>query len=177
MSAVSVVAVGIKDNKITKMPVVLPLTSKPSTPNRKMPVSSALRTVRPMILKSLTSSAGQVGPSSNSVFVPTVMPYLLPVASMIAALLPVIVRSLVLTLTVGPVYVPGATLIVSPGEAALTASWIASVLPVADTLIVLACAAASSMQHAPARTVASAAVSLIVGRALLFSAISSSSLW
>src|SRR4051794_30732626 len=142
-----------------------------------MPVSSALRTLRPLILKLLTSSAGQVGPSSNSVFVPTVMPYLLPVASMIAALLPVIVRSLVLTLTVGPVYVPGATLIVSPGEAALTASWIASVLPVADTLIVLACAAAASMQRAPGRTVASAAGSLIVGRALLFSAIASSPWW
>ena len=48
------------------------------------------------------------------------------------------------TLTVGPVYVPGATTIVSPGEAASTAAWIEAVLPVAGTLIVAACVAAGS---------------------------------
>jgi hypothetical protein len=67
---------------------------------------------------------------------------------MIAAALPVIVKPLVFTLIVGPEYVPGATLIVSPGAASLMAFWIAVVLPVGATLIVRACAVAGSTQHA-----------------------------
>jgi hypothetical protein len=69
---------------------------------------------------------------------------------MIAAALPVIVKPLVFTLIVGPEYVPGATLIVSPGAASFTAFWIAVVLPVGATLIVRACAVADSTHHAVA---------------------------
>src|SRR3981081_283154 len=59
---------------------------------------------------------------------------------MTAALLPVIVKSFVFTLTVGPEYVPGLTTIVSPGAASSTAVWIALVLPLGATRIFLPCA-------------------------------------
>jgi hypothetical protein len=57
------------------------------------------------------------------------------------------------------VYVPGETTIVSPGAAALTAFWIAAVLPVAGTVIVFACAAAARIEHAkPASRIASSLI-------------------
>jgi hypothetical protein len=72
-----------------------------STPARKTPLKPACLIVRPLSVNPSTASGGQVGtgPSREILPVPTLMPIRNPAASMIAAGLPTMVRSLLSTRT------------------------------------------------------------------------------